>query len=69
MQCQLCPLRGYNKGKRNMYLAPRLSFLKIFIHWKQDLFEKIAGSKAEDEKVQDELRIFYISESEEIFKK
>ena len=44
------------------------SFLKTFIHWKQDFFKELAYSKAEEEKVEDEPRIFCVSESEGVLK-
>ena len=44
------------------------SFLKTFIHWKQDFFKELAYFKAEEEKVEDEPRIFCVSKSEGILK-
>lgn len=44
------------------------SFLKTFIHWKQDFFEEFADFKAEEEKVEDEPRIFCVSKSEGVLK-
>lgn len=50
--------------KQYAHQAPRPSFLKTFIHWKQDFFEELADFKAEEEKGEDEPRIFCVSESE-----
>ena len=44
------------------------SLLKTFIHWKQDFFKELTYSKAEEEKVEDEPRIFCVSKSEGVLK-